>query len=116
MEGRVKKSKTYKAWPSRRRNRQQRKPNPLPFPELFDGDTERLPDFFVQTGAYMLVDDKIFDCDEVKVTFLITRLKGRALQWVLPYIQQDSPLLSDYSGFLAEMKRGGPDLGFPMAE
>nr|XP_021484494.1 protein FAM127A-like [Meriones unguiculatus] len=53
----------------------------------------------------MFVDDKIFDSHELKVTFLITRLKGRALQWVIPYIEKDSPLLGDYRGFLAKMKR-----------
>lgn len=98
---RLKLTKAYLAWPDPS-NRPP--PNPIPFPELFDGDTERLPEFIVQTASYMLVDDKIFDCDELKVTFLITRLKGPALQWVIPYIEQDSPLLYDYSGFLAEMK------------
>ncbi|KAK7796005.1 hypothetical protein U0070_021239 [Myodes glareolus] len=94
--------KRSKSWANRRRKRQN---NPIPFPELFDGDTERLPDFIVQTGSYMFVDDKVFDTDELKVTFLITRLKGPALKWVIPYIEQDSPLLSDYNGFVAEMKR-----------
>lgn len=99
---RVKITKALLAWPELPPSRPR---NPLPFPELFDGDTERLPDFIVQTGAYMLVDEKIFDCDEHKVTFLITRLKGQALEWVIPYIEQDSPLLWDYTDFLAEMKR-----------
>ncbi|XP_050997504.1 retrotransposon Gag-like protein 8C [Acomys russatus] len=102
MEGRVKLTKALMAWPNRRNRRP---PNPIPFPELYDGDTELLPDFIVQTGSYMFVDEKTFNCDENKVTFLITRLKGRALQWVIPYIESDSPLLSDYRGFLAEMKR-----------
>uniref|UniRef100_A0A8C2QMM7 DUF4939 domain-containing protein n=1 Tax=Cricetulus griseus TaxID=10029 RepID=A0A8C2QMM7_CRIGR len=79
--------------------------NPIPFPEMFDGDTDRLPEFIVQTASYMFVDDKIFDTDEIKVMFLMTRLKGPALQWVIPYIEKDSPLLSDYRGFVAEMKR-----------
>uniref|UniRef100_A0A8C8TI05 DUF4939 domain-containing protein n=1 Tax=Peromyscus maniculatus bairdii TaxID=230844 RepID=A0A8C8TI05_PERMB len=104
MERRIKWTKALIAWPTLLRDRP-RPGNPIPFPELFDGHTDRLPEFIVQTGAYMMVDDKTFDCDEVKVTFLITRLKGRALAWVIPYIQQKSPLLSDYKGFLAEMKR-----------
>lgn len=102
MSDRVRRRRARKSWQIRRAQRQ---PNPIPFPELFDGDTERLPEFIVQTGSYMFVDDTIFDCDENKVTFLITRLKGRALKWVIPYIESDSPLLYDYSGFLAEMKR-----------
>lgn len=79
--------------------------NPIPFPETFDGDTDRLPEFIVQTGSYMFVDENTFSSDALKVTFLITRLTGPALQWVIPYIQNNSPLLSNYRGFLAEMKR-----------
>lgn len=97
----VKRPKAYMV----RHNRRRRGHNPIPFPELFDGDMDKLPDFIVQTGSYMLVDHKIFDTDELKVTFLITRLKGRALQWVIPYINIESPLLNDYTGFLDEMKR-----------
>uniref|UniRef100_A0A2K6F4U0 DUF4939 domain-containing protein n=1 Tax=Propithecus coquereli TaxID=379532 RepID=A0A2K6F4U0_PROCO len=73
--------------------------NPIPFP-----DTDRFPKFIVQTGSYMFVDEKTFSSDALKVTFLITRLMGLALQWVIPYIK-DSPLVNDYRGFLAEMKR-----------
>uniref|UniRef100_A0A8C6DMD2 DUF4939 domain-containing protein n=1 Tax=Moschus moschiferus TaxID=68415 RepID=A0A8C6DMD2_MOSMO len=78
---------------------------PDPFPETFDGDADRLPEFIVQTGAYMLVDENLFTNDALKVTFLITRMTGPALQWVVPYIRKQSPLLNDYRGFLAEMKR-----------
>uniref|UniRef100_G3TIQ9 DUF4939 domain-containing protein n=1 Tax=Loxodonta africana TaxID=9785 RepID=G3TIQ9_LOXAF len=87
-------------WPQARRWR-----NPIPFPETFDGDTDRLPEFIVQTGSYMFVDETVFSNDTLKVTFLITRLTGPALQWVIPYIKKESPLLHDYRGFLAEMKR-----------
>lgn len=90
------------AWP-RRTPRAWR--NPIPFPETFNGDTDRLSEFIVQTGSYMFVDEKTFSSDALKVTFLITRLTGRALEWVMPYIENKSPLLNDYWGFLAEMKR-----------
>ncbi|KAK2083880.1 hypothetical protein P7K49_039116 [Saguinus oedipus] len=65
----------------------------------------RSRDFIVQTGSYMFVDENTFSNDALKVTFLITRLTGPALQWVIPYIKKQSPLLCDYRGFLAEMKR-----------
>lgn len=100
-KGKVKRPKAYMD----RRNRRRRRRNPIPFPDLFDGDMNKLPEFIVQTGSYMLVDNRTFDTDELKVTFLITRLKGRALQWVIPYIKLESPLLNDYIGFLNEMKR-----------
>uniref|UniRef100_A0A5F9D2G8 DUF4939 domain-containing protein n=1 Tax=Oryctolagus cuniculus TaxID=9986 RepID=A0A5F9D2G8_RABIT len=129
MDNRMRLVKALLARPLRPAARRWR--NPIPFPETFDGDTDRLPEFIVQTGSYMFVDEKTFSSDALKVTFLITRLTGSymfvdektfssdalkvtflitrltgpALQWVIPYIKKDSPLLSDYRGFLAEMKR-----------
>ena len=103
MDGRVQLIKALLALPIRPQTRRWR--NPIPFPETFDGDTDRLPEFIVQTGAYMLVDENLFTNDALKVTFLITRMTGPALQWVIPYIRKRSPLLNDYRGFLAEMKR-----------
>lgn len=63
-KGKVKRPKAYMV----RHNRRRRRQNPIPFPELFDGDMDKLPEFIVQTGSYMLVDHKIFDTDELKVT------------------------------------------------
>uniref|UniRef100_A0A2K6KTV9 DUF4939 domain-containing protein n=1 Tax=Rhinopithecus bieti TaxID=61621 RepID=A0A2K6KTV9_RHIBE len=89
MDGRVQLMKALLARPLRPAARRWR--NPIPFPETFDGDTDRLPEFIVQTGSYMFVDENTFSNDALKVTFLITRLTG--------------PALHDYRGFLAEMKR-----------
>ncbi|KAB0338595.1 hypothetical protein FD754_024469, partial [Muntiacus muntjak] len=55
MDGRVQLIKALLALPIRPQTRRWR--NPIPFPETFDGDTDRLPEFIVQTGAYMLVDE-----------------------------------------------------------
>ncbi|KAK2506031.1 hypothetical protein MC885_006176 [Smutsia gigantea] len=77
MDGRVQLIKALLALPIRPQTRRWR--NPIPFPETFDGDTDRLPEFIVQTGAYMLVDETLFSTDALKVTFLITRLTGPAL-------------------------------------
>uniref|UniRef100_A0A4X1SEG2 DUF4939 domain-containing protein n=1 Tax=Sus scrofa TaxID=9823 RepID=A0A4X1SEG2_PIG len=74
MDGRVQLIKALLALPIRPQTRRWR--NPIPFPETFDGDTDRLPEFIVQTGAYMLVDETLFSNDSLKVTFLITRLTG----------------------------------------
>lgn len=43
---------------------------------------------------YMFMDNKIFviDSDECMVTFIIiTHLRGLALQWVIPFIENDRP-------------------------
>ncbi|XP_006881966.1 PREDICTED: protein LDOC1-like [Elephantulus edwardii] len=78
---------------------------PVPFPETFGGENGRLPEFIVQTTSYMLVNENRFCNDAMKVAFLISLLKGEAEEWVLPYIEMDSPILLDYRAFLDEMKQ-----------
>uniref|UniRef100_A0A5F9DG52 DUF4939 domain-containing protein n=1 Tax=Oryctolagus cuniculus TaxID=9986 RepID=A0A5F9DG52_RABIT len=104
MDNRMRLVKALLARPLRPAARRWR--NPIPFPRRFDRDTDRLSEFIVQTGL-LHVRGRVrrSSSDALKVTFLITRLTGPALQWVIPYIKKDSPLLSDYRGFLAEMKR-----------
>uniref|UniRef100_F7A4E6 DUF4939 domain-containing protein n=1 Tax=Equus caballus TaxID=9796 RepID=F7A4E6_HORSE len=65
MDGRVQLIKALLALPLRPQPRRWR--NPIPFPETFDGDTDRLPEFIVQTGAYMLVDETLFSSDALKL-------------------------------------------------
>uniref|UniRef100_A0A2K6KTX3 DUF4939 domain-containing protein n=1 Tax=Rhinopithecus bieti TaxID=61621 RepID=A0A2K6KTX3_RHIBE len=66
MDGRVQLMKALLARPLRPAARRWR--NPIPFPETFDGDTDRLPEFIVQTGSYMFVDENTFSNDALKPT------------------------------------------------
>uniref|UniRef100_A0A8C9QAE9 LDOC1 regulator of NFKB signaling n=1 Tax=Spermophilus dauricus TaxID=99837 RepID=A0A8C9QAE9_SPEDA len=77
----------------------------LPVPETFSGESSRLPEFIVQTASYMLVNENRFCNDAMKVAFLISLLSGEAEEWVVPYIEMDSPILGDYRAFLDEMKQ-----------
>lgn len=86
--------------------RQVRPPScPVPFPSRFHGESGRLPEFVVQTMSYMLVNEDYFSSDAMKVAFLISLLAGEAEDWVVPYIQTDSPILCDYRAFVDEMKQ-----------
>uniref|UniRef100_A0A8C4N5L6 LDOC1 regulator of NFKB signaling n=1 Tax=Equus asinus asinus TaxID=83772 RepID=A0A8C4N5L6_EQUAS len=58
-----------------------------------------------QTASYMLVNENRFCNDAMKVAFLISLLTGEAEEWVVPYIEMDSPILGDYRAFLDEMKQ-----------
>uniref|UniRef100_A0AC11EL25 Uncharacterized protein n=1 Tax=Ovis aries TaxID=9940 RepID=A0AC11EL25_SHEEP len=71
MDGRVQLIKALLALPIRPQTRRWR--NPIPFPETFDGDTDRLPEFIVQTGAYMLVDENLFTNDALKARLRVAR-------------------------------------------
>ncbi|KFO24370.1 Protein LDOC1, partial [Fukomys damarensis] len=78
---------------------------PVPFPETFNGESARLPEFIVQTASYMLVKENRFCNDAMKMAFLISLLTGEAEEWVVPYIEMDSPILGNYRAFLQEMKQ-----------
>lgn len=59
----------------------------------------------MQTMSYMLVNEEHFANDAMKVAFLISLLSGEAEAWVMPYIESDSYILSDYRAFVDEMKQ-----------
>uniref|UniRef100_A0A5F7ZNL8 LDOC1 regulator of NFKB signaling n=1 Tax=Macaca mulatta TaxID=9544 RepID=A0A5F7ZNL8_MACMU len=88
--------------------RQVRPPScPVPFPETFNGESSRLPEFIVQTASYMLVNENRFCNDAMKVAFLISLLTGEAEEWVVPYIEMDSPIL----GIVLQLPAAGVGAG-----
>ncbi|XP_024619665.1 protein LDOC1-like [Neophocaena asiaeorientalis asiaeorientalis] len=78
---------------------------PVAFPETFKGDSARLPEFLIQAASYMRFFEARFSNDTLKVAFLISRLSGPAEEWVVPYIERESPILSHYEGFVDALKR-----------
>jgi hypothetical protein len=78
---------------------------PVAFPETFDGDSARLPEFLIQAASYMNFFQARFSSDTLKVAFLISRLTGPAEQWVVPYIERENPILTQYEGFVDALKR-----------
>uniref|UniRef100_A0A803J1Y9 Retrotransposon gag domain-containing protein n=1 Tax=Xenopus tropicalis TaxID=8364 RepID=A0A803J1Y9_XENTR len=44
-----------------------------------------------------------YSTDSHRVGLILTLLSGEALNWASPFIEQQSPLLSDFNGFLAAM-------------
>uniref|UniRef100_A0A8D2DFY0 DUF4939 domain-containing protein n=1 Tax=Sciurus vulgaris TaxID=55149 RepID=A0A8D2DFY0_SCIVU len=78
---------------------------PVVFPESFNGDPARLPDFLIQAASYMNFFEARFSSDTLKVAFVISRLTGPAEEWVVPYIERESPILAQYEGFVDALKR-----------
>ncbi|KAM5305193.1 protein LDOC1-like isoform 1-T1 [Glossophaga mutica] len=71
---------------------------PVEFPATFKGDSSRLPEFLIQAASYKRFFEARFSNDTLKVAFLICRLSGAAEEWVVPYIERESPILAHYEG------------------
>ncbi|KAM4841291.1 protein LDOC1-like [Thomomys bottae] len=80
-------------------------PCPVAFPEVFRGDPARLPEFLMQAHAYVSFFEARFSSDTLKVAFLISRFSGPAEQWVVPFIERGSPILSQYQAFVDALKQ-----------
>ncbi|KAF7474202.1 protein LDOC1 [Marmota monax] len=78
---------------------------PVVFPETFNGDPARLPDFLIQAASYVNFFETRFSNDTLKVAFVISRLSGPAEEWVVPYIERESPILGQYERFVDALKR-----------
>ncbi|XP_057556526.1 protein LDOC1-like, partial [Hippopotamus amphibius kiboko] len=78
---------------------------PVAFPETFQGNSARLPEFLIQAASYMRFFEARFSNDTVKVAFLISRLSGPAKEWVGPYIERESLILAHYEGFVDALTR-----------
>ncbi|XP_062933553.1 protein LDOC1-like [Cynocephalus volans] len=85
---------------------------PVAFPEAFNGDSAWLPDFLIQACSYMSFFQARFSNDTLKVAFLISRLTGAAEQWVIPYIERESPFLAQSEGFVDALKRAFGRTGY----
>lgn len=75
------------------------------FPETFTGDSARLPEFSIQAASCMRFFEARFSNDTLKVAFLISRFSGAAKEWVVPYIDRESPILSHYPDFVDALNR-----------
>uniref|UniRef100_A0A670I8L0 DUF4939 domain-containing protein n=1 Tax=Podarcis muralis TaxID=64176 RepID=A0A670I8L0_PODMU len=78
---------------------------PVALPEKFDGSPASFPMFLAQTKLYIQGRARNFTDDRTKVHFLISLLKDRAAKWALPLLRQDSPLLTDYTGFCNHLEK-----------
>uniref|UniRef100_A0A670I8C3 DUF4939 domain-containing protein n=1 Tax=Podarcis muralis TaxID=64176 RepID=A0A670I8C3_PODMU len=86
---------------------------PVALPEKFNGSQASFPMFLAQTKLYIQGRSRNFPDDRTKVHFLNSLLKDRAAKWALPLLRQNSPLLTDYTGFCnhLEILFGNPQKG-----
>ena len=74
-------------------------------PPPFDGDLERCAGFLSQCALIFRFHPRRYPTDAHKVAYIISLLRGQALQWVTTLEANDSPLLSDYSSFRETFRR-----------
>ena len=73
---------------------------PLKAPEKFDGRREDYPTFLAQAKLFIQARSREFPTDQVKVSFLISLLKGAAARWATPLLLADAPELANFADFV----------------
>uniref|UniRef100_A0A674I0V4 DUF4939 domain-containing protein n=1 Tax=Terrapene triunguis TaxID=2587831 RepID=A0A674I0V4_9SAUR len=69
--------------------------SPVPLPEHFNGDRQTFRGVINQCRLLLLLHTRSYPTDQVKVGLVIRLLKGDALDWTSPRLEQASPMLSD---------------------
>ncbi|KAK1787313.1 hypothetical protein P4O66_002815 [Electrophorus voltai] len=70
--------------------------------ERYGGEPEECEGFVVQFGLFFGYQPQL--PDHAKVSFVITRLTGKARTWGVALVTNASQLLDDYAGFIQELK------------
>ena len=75
-------------------------------PDTFDGsDAKKLKSFLVQCQLNFLDRPRAFRSDSRKINYVLSYLRGFALEWFEPMILdgEDHPVLSNYKLFTAQL-------------
>uniref|UniRef100_A0A6I8QPE5 DUF4939 domain-containing protein n=1 Tax=Xenopus tropicalis TaxID=8364 RepID=A0A6I8QPE5_XENTR len=79
----------------------------MPLPEKYSGNRITFRGFINQCKQIFQLQPQQYSTDSRRVGLILTLLSGEALNWASPLIEQQSPLLSDFNGFLAAMSLVG---------
>ncbi|XP_008823830.1 retrotransposon-like protein 1 [Nannospalax galili] len=77
----------------------------LPSLSHFSGDRREYHEFIVLCQMILQSYPTVFYNDHLRVKFVIRHLSGLALEWAKALIQEKSPLMYDFSGFLEAMSK-----------
>ncbi|XP_057639166.1 retrotransposon-like protein 1 [Chionomys nivalis] len=75
----------------------------LPTIRRFSGDRRDYHEFLVLCQMTMQSHASMFYNDHLRVKFVMRHLSGLALEWANALVEQNSPLINDYAGFLQAM-------------
>lgn len=75
----------------------------LPTIRRFSGDRRDYHEFVVLCQMTMQSHASVFYNDHLRVKFVMRHLSGLALEWANTLVEQNSPLINDFTGFLEAM-------------
>lgn len=79
-------------------------PEPQPGnPEKFDGNTHACREFLDQLDIHFHIHQEHYTSDESKVLYLLSLLKGPALQWASTIVRNKDSILQDYIAFISTL-------------
>ena len=71
-------------------------------PPTFDGKASEFHPFLQQAKLYIRMRHMTFRNDEIRVAYILSRLRGGPSEWGQALLESDSPLLYNYDAFLAK--------------
>jgi Ty3 transposon capsid-like protein len=77
-------------------------------PERFDGSNYPVEHFLFQLKLFFRTSNQ-YPSDTSKSLYLLSRLKGQALEWAAPLLESDNPILDNYEDFSGALKRAFSD-------
>ncbi|XP_006839674.1 PREDICTED: retrotransposon-like protein 1-like [Chrysochloris asiatica] len=75
----------------------------LPLPLPFTGDRREYREFIVLCQLILQNYPRLFYNDRLRIGYVITHLSGLALEWAKGLLQNESPMINNFPGFLAAM-------------
>jgi hypothetical protein len=76
----------------------------LPLPEKYDGKRHLFRQFINSIKLHFSVSSDQFQNDVAKTAFVASLLRGSALDWITPYLEQQDPILSSWTDFESRFK------------
>uniref|UniRef100_A0A8C2FP27 Ty3 transposon capsid-like protein domain-containing protein n=1 Tax=Cyprinus carpio TaxID=7962 RepID=A0A8C2FP27_CYPCA len=74
--------------------------SPMAKPAPFSGSAEDCSGFLLQCSLVLEMQPHVFPTEQSKVAFVISQLKGKALQWADSIWTQNNPVIQSYTSFV----------------
>lgn len=77
----------------------------IAIPEKYDGNRAKFRGFVNQCRLVFTLQPQRYPNDIVKIGFIVSLLKGSALDWASPLLEKDNDVMNDFDKFLHEFRR-----------